>query len=141
MSIPSNPSNLPPINPNPTPTSNVPSQPTTSPSSPISNQPTPFKAPAFKDTAFKAPASPGAPSPPHQVASSGLVSQSSSIGERMAGGPWAAMFPGGATPQQLTQFINSFLKSMMTEMKKADQQWKQSQDEMKKVADGDDPDE
>jgi|GEM_PF-1622260 len=131
MSIPSNPSNLPPINPNLTPTSNAPSKPTTSPSTPISNQPTPFKAPA----------SPGAPSPPHQLASSGLVSQSSSIGERMAGGPWASMFPGGATPQQLTQFINSFLKSMMAEMKKSDQQWKQSQEEMKKVADGSDPDE
>ena len=59
----------------------------------------------------------------------------------MASGPWAAMFPGGATPEQLTQFINNFLKSMIYEMKRSDQQWKQSQDEMKKVAEGDDPDE
>ncbi|MCX6990607.1 MAG: hypothetical protein NTX49_06065 [Chlamydiae bacterium] len=140
MSIPSNPSNLPPINPNPTPTSNVPSKPTTSPSTPTSHNPT-FKAPTFKDPTFKAPASPGAPPPSHQVGSSGIVTQSSHLQSPMATGPWAAMFPSGATPQQLTQFINSFLKSMISEMKRSDQQWKASQDEMKKVANGDDPDE
>ena len=52
---------------------------------------------------------------------------------------WAQMFPGGATKEQMTQFINNFLNMMVYEFKRSDEKWRQSQKRLKKVAQGEDP--
>jgi hypothetical protein len=54
---------------------------------------------------------------------------------------WAQMFPGGATKEQMKQFLNNFLNMMVYEFKKSDQKWHKSQEKIKKVAEGHDPDE
>lgn len=54
---------------------------------------------------------------------------------------WAQMFPGGATKEQMKQFLSNFLNMMVFEFKKSDQKWHKSQEKMKKVAQGQDPDE
>jgi len=45
--------------------------------------------------------------------------------------PWAKMFAGRATPEQLQMFINGFLKSMIHQFKLQDQKWKQTQQRLK----------
>lgn len=45
--------------------------------------------------------------------------------------PWANMFAGRATPEQLQMFINGFLKSMIHQFKLQDQKWKQTQQRLK----------
>ncbi|MCX6990608.1 MAG: hypothetical protein NTX49_06070 [Chlamydiae bacterium] len=52
--------------------------------------------------------------------------------ENRATSPWAKMFHGGASPEELTQFINGFLNTMISEMKRADKKWKEMQQEQKR---------
>jgi predicted phosphoadenosine phosphosulfate sulfurtransferase len=54
---------------------------------------------------------------------------------------WAQMFPGGATKEEMNKFISQFLNMMVYEFKKSDQKWHKSQEKLKKVAEGRDPDE
>ena len=54
---------------------------------------------------------------------------------------WAQMFPGGATKEEMNKFISQFLNMMVYEFKKSDQKWHKSQEKLKKVAEGYDPDE
>jgi len=42
------------------------------------------------------------------------------------------MFHGGASPEELTEFINGFLNTMISEMKRADKKWKETQQEQKR---------
>ena len=52
--------------------------------------------------------------------------------ENRSTSPWAKMFNGGASPEELTQFINGFLNTMIAEMKRADKKWKLQQQEQKR---------
>ena len=52
--------------------------------------------------------------------------------ENRASSPWAKMFHGGASPEELTEFINGFLNTMISEMKRADKKWKETQQEQKR---------
>lgn len=53
---------------------------------------------------------------------------------------WAQMFPGGATKKDITQFINQYLKNMVNDFKRQQQQWKDAQQKLKQVEQGNDPD-
>jgi len=100
------------------------------PSTPVNPQPqqnmpsTPIKTPSAPITSGSAP----------------VTNPSANLNPALSNSPWAKMFPGGATPQQLQQFINSFLKSMIQDFKRESQHWKEAQDKLKKVEQGDDPD-
>ena len=83
------------------------------------------------------PPTPPTPTPP---AAPG-AGPSPSPSESLSNSPWAQMFPGGATPQDLQTFINNFLKMMVYQFKQQDQQWQQAQQRLKNVEEGKDPDE
>lgn len=52
--------------------------------------------------------------------------------------PFAKMFPSGATPEELKQFLNTFLKMMIVEFQHADKAWQRGQQKMRKAARGED---
>ena len=54
--------------------------------------------------------------------------------------PFAKMFPGGASKEDLQGFIDNCLKMLVTEMKRADERWKRSQKRLKQVMEGKIPD-
>lgn len=56
--------------------------------------------------------------------------------EDMSNSPFAQMFRGGATKEQVRQFINMFLKNMVIQFKKSDEAWKRAQKRMRDVIDG-----
>lgn len=104
------------------------------PSNP-SPPPTPGNLPPQQNTP-----STNTPSAPVTSSSAPITNPSSGLNPALSNSPWAKMFPGGATPQELQQFINSFLKSMIQDFKRESQHWKEAQDKLKKVEQGDDPD-
>ncbi len=55
--------------------------------------------------------------------------------------PFAKMFPGGATKEDLQGFIDNCLKMLVTEMKRADERWKKSQKRLRQIMEGKIPDE
>jgi hypothetical protein len=65
-----------------------------------------------------------------------LESQSETPQEDMSDSPFAKMFRGGATKEQVRQFINLFLKNMVLQFKKSDEIWKRAQKRMRDVIDG-----
>ena len=52
--------------------------------------------------------------------------------ENKSSSPWAQMFNGKASTEELTQFINGFLNTIIAEMKRADKKWKLMQQEQKR---------
>jgi len=52
--------------------------------------------------------------------------------------PFRKMFGGYMTDQEFKQFLNEFLKQMISQFKQADAGWKQAMDEMKKAIEGED---
>ncbi|NDD58208.1 MAG: hypothetical protein EBZ47_03005 [Chlamydiae bacterium] len=67
-------------------------------------------------------------------------SSSSSSDEEASKSAWSQMFPGGATKEEMNKFISNFLNMMIYEFKRADEKWKKSQDRLKKIEMGEDPD-
>jgi hypothetical protein len=52
--------------------------------------------------------------------------------------PFRKMFGGYMTDQEFKQFLNEFLKQMISQFKQADAGWKQAMDDMKKAIEGED---
>lgn len=88
--------------------------------------------------------SPISPTPPSlpPIPPGGATPPTSAAGgsEDLSNTAWARMFPGGATPQQFRQFMNTFMQMMIYEFKRSDEQWQQSQQQLKQVEEGNDPD-
>ena len=99
---------------------------------PPSNSPTP---PTGATPSGNPPAFPAAPPSVPGAAPPGSVG-----GDLMSNTAWARMFPGGATPQQFRQFINTFMQMMIYQFKQSDEQWQQAQQRLKEVEEGNDPD-
>ncbi|MBM3198926.1 MAG: hypothetical protein FJZ58_06730 [Chlamydiae bacterium] len=55
--------------------------------------------------------------------------------------PFAAMFRGGATVEELQQFIDGCLKMVAREIKRAQERWEKSQRRMRQMMEGKLPDE
>ena len=54
--------------------------------------------------------------------------------------PFAKMFPGGASKEDLQGFIDNCLRMLVTEMKRADERWKKSQKRLRQIMEGKRPD-
>jgi len=88
------------------------------------------------------PPGPNLPTPPNipPSAAQELSATPGQAGASMSNSPFAKMFPGGATPQQLTLFINNYLKSMISQFQQQNQSWQQSQQQLQQIEEGNDPD-
>jgi len=60
---------------------------------------------------------------------------------KLSNSPFAAMFKGGATVEELQQFINGCLKMVAREIKRTQERWEKSQRRMRQIMDGQIPDE
>ncbi|HSW87189.1 MAG TPA: hypothetical protein VLG49_06805 [Rhabdochlamydiaceae bacterium] len=80
---------------------------------PIQNEPTPKV---------------GGPSP---------IPQGGPGGPSNAESPFRKMFGGNMTQKEFTQFINQFLKDMISQFKAADARWKAAMEHLKKTESGD----
>jgi hypothetical protein len=76
------------------------------------------------------------PQPPSVLDVNMQPPESPASEEDMSNSPFAQMFRGGATKQQVKQFINLFLKNVVLQIKKSDEVWKRSQKRLRDVIDG-----
>lgn len=60
------------------------------------------------------------------------MSESKTSSGSLSSSPWAKMFPSGATQEELKMFIQTFVKDLMAEVKRADDQHKKNLAEQKK---------
>lgn len=51
--------------------------------------------------------------------------------------PFRKMFGGAMTDEEFKQFINQFIKDMISQMKQNDQSWKEAMEELKEAIEGD----
>lgn len=89
------------------------------------------------------PPGPNLPTPPNippSSASEELSATPGQSGAQLSHSPFAKMFPGGATPQQLTLFVNNYLKMMITQFQQQNQSWQRSQQQLQQIEEGNDPD-
>ena len=86
------------------------------------------------------PTPPQLPSIPPQSTAQQLSATPGQGGASLSNSPFAKMFPGGATPQQLTLFINNFLKATIAQFQQQQQSWQQAQQQLKEIEEGNDPD-
>lgn len=71
----------------------------------------------------------------------GSAQDSSSPNTALSNSPFAAMFRGGATVEELQQFINGCLKMISREIKRTQERWEKSQRRMRQMMEGKIPDE
>ncbi len=78
------------------------------------------------------------PATPAPNSAQGTQPDTSQADEAISNSPFAKMFPAGATPAQLRQFLNTFLQMMVFEFQQSNNAWQKGQQEMQKAETGED---
>lgn len=60
--------------------------------------------------------------------------------QKMSNSPFAAMFKGGATPEDVQKFVNGMLRTIAREIKRTQEKWEKSQRRIKRIMAGQVPD-
>jgi hypothetical protein len=74
--------------------------------------------------------------PPPKAGGPPPISQGLSGPQSSGESPFRQMFGGMMTQKEFTQFINQFLKDMISQFKESDARWKAAMDNLKKVESG-----
>ena len=69
-------------------------------------------------------------------------SEGASFAERdkMSKSPFAAMFKGGATHEEVSKFVNSCLMTIAREIKRTQERWEKNQKRLRRIMAGQNPD-
>ena len=73
---------------------------------------------------------------PHSDEAPSILTKSSGKEGELSTSPWAKMFPSGATKEELAQFINTFMKDLISQMNHQDEIHKQHMRENKEKIEG-----
>lgn len=73
---------------------------------------------------------------PHEYEAPSILTKSSGKSGTLSNSPWAKMFPSGATKEELTQFINTFMKDLISQMNHQDEIHKKNMREIREKIEG-----